>query len=188
MDLFDFVPTVNEDTGCSGLLQALWRVRPKLSVFGHIHEGRGAARVKWDLDSVSAGEEGYRIKSVIPWQDPAPDGGKNSLCDLTGKSQGPKLDNDGSAGEASSAGKAPMAGTWRTKWVANARAPIRGTRGMGGDPSSSEADQLSLSGRLGRRETCVVNAAIMAASYHGRTHITLNKPIVVDLDLPVWKE
>ncbi|KAK8128207.1 hypothetical protein PG984_009315 [Apiospora sp. TS-2023a] len=34
--------------GCSGLLQAHWRVRPKLHIFGHIHCGRGQRAVFWD--------------------------------------------------------------------------------------------------------------------------------------------
>jgi hypothetical protein len=41
-------------------------------------------------------------------------------------------------------------------------------------------------GKLGRRETCVVNAAILANSWGGRKRF--NKPIVVDIDLPVWRE
>lgn len=40
--------------------------------------------------------------------------------------------------------------------------------------------------RTGRKETCVVNAAIMGTSHHHPT--TLNKPIVVDIDFPVWDD
>jgi hypothetical protein len=36
------------------------------------------------------------------------------------------------------------------------------------------------------QRTCVVNAAIMANSWGGPKR--LNKPIVVDIDLPVWAE
>ncbi|KAL8842347.1 MAG: hypothetical protein Q9176_002736 [Flavoplaca citrina] len=44
----------------------------------------------------------------------------------------------------------------------------------------------ALQGRLGRRETCVVNAAIMATSWPHKAvnGSKYNKPIVVDLDLP----
>ncbi|RDB15948.1 putative rhamnogalacturonate lyase C [Hypsizygus marmoreus] len=35
--------------GCPALLQALWRVRPRMVVCGHIHGGRGVERVKWDV-------------------------------------------------------------------------------------------------------------------------------------------
>jgi hypothetical protein len=42
--------------------------------------------------------------------------------------------------------------------------------------------------RLGRRETCVVNAAIMSTSWpHFGAGKQRNKPIVVDIDLPVWE-
>ncbi|PSK60194.1 hypothetical protein B9Z65_1092 [Elsinoe australis] len=40
-------------------------------------------------------------------------------------------------------------------------------------------------GREGRRETCIVNAAIMAKS-HGMGAKRYNQPIVVEVDLPVW--
>lgn len=42
-------------------------------------------------------------------------------------------------------------------------------------------------GREGRRETCIVNAAIMARS-HGMGTKRYNQPIVVEIDLPVWEE
>lgn len=34
--------------GCSHLLRELWRVRPRLHVFGHVHEGRGQEWVGFD--------------------------------------------------------------------------------------------------------------------------------------------
>ncbi|KAI1147676.1 Metallo-dependent phosphatase-like protein [Nemania diffusa] len=37
--------------GCEVLRQTLWRVRPRLALCGHIHEARGAERVRWDLGS-----------------------------------------------------------------------------------------------------------------------------------------
>ena len=33
--------------GCSSLLRELWRVKPKLHVFGHIHEGSGRSYAPW---------------------------------------------------------------------------------------------------------------------------------------------
>jgi len=44
----------------------------------------------------------------------------------------------------------------------------------------------ALYGRLGRKETCIVNASIMARSW-GNGPKQYNKPIVVDIDLPLWK-
>jgi hypothetical protein len=40
--------------------------------------------------------------------------------------------------------------------------------------------------RQDRAETCIVNAAIMANNWGGPKRF--NKPIVVDIDLPVWEE
>jgi len=36
-----------ERAGCAGLLYKVWKIRPKLHVFGHIHSGRGVERVYW---------------------------------------------------------------------------------------------------------------------------------------------
>jgi hypothetical protein len=62
--------------------------------------------------------------------------------------------------------------------------------GQGGVPPSNRCDLAALSGRLGRRETCIVNAAIMASSWphKGSGGKKFNKPIVIDIDLPVWAE
>jgi hypothetical protein len=66
--------------------------------------------------------------------------------------------------------------------------PGIGTHGLGGDPdTTARCDREALVGRMGRRETCVVNAAIMANSYPHIGGKRFNKPIVVDLDLPVWR-
>lgn len=47
----------------------------------------------------------------------------------------------------------------------------------------------ALSGRMGKRETCIVNAAIMAHSYGQGGPKRFNKPMVVDIDLPVcWPD
>ncbi|KAK7746595.1 hypothetical protein SLS62_009316 [Diatrype stigma] len=68
--------------------------------------------------------------------------------------------------------------------------PGIGTRGLSGDPRSARSDQSALgAGRLGRRETCFVNCAIQTVSHaqhRGAGPRVLNKPIVVDVDLPVW--
>jgi Icc-related predicted phosphoesterase len=34
--------------GCDALLDALWRVKPRVMVCGHIHAGRGMERMEWD--------------------------------------------------------------------------------------------------------------------------------------------
>ncbi|KAI0641438.1 Metallo-dependent phosphatase-like protein, partial [Trametes meyenii] len=50
--------------GCPQLRSHLWRVRPRLHVFGHIHQGRGVTRATWTrvqhaYELVSAGEDGW---------------------------------------------------------------------------------------------------------------------------------
>ncbi|KAK0101407.1 hypothetical protein ONS95_006581 [Cadophora gregata] len=113
--------------GCDTLREALWKVRPRLAICGHVHEGRGAERVHWgpiDEDKVER------------WEDPGRNNKKISLVDLTAKRRNP-LENDG---------------------------------------------------KLERKETCIVNAAIVASSYPHTGGRKFNKPIVVDLDLPVWEE
>ncbi|KAI9812175.1 MAG: hypothetical protein M1827_004841 [Pycnora praestabilis] len=64
------------------------------------------------------------------------------------------------------------------------------TRGQGGQPPSGRCDLEALSGRMGRRETCIVNAAIMSSSWPHKDAggKKFNKPVVVDLELPVWTE
>ncbi|KAI1308813.1 Metallo-dependent phosphatase-like protein [Xylaria venustula] len=179
-----------EAAGCEILRQELWRVRPRLALCGHIHEARGVERVRWDLGSKNAR---YEELGRTAWQDPDPNGGKNALVDLTAKGQDP-LDNDGShcffnnislvdsyhrQGGALGVGVPDQAGI---------AYPGIGTLSLGEDPDSARSDRAALAGRLGRKETCIVNCAIQHSSYphSGRGPRTLNKPIVVDLELPVW--
>lgn len=63
-----------ERTGSPSLLERIRRVRPKLAVFGHIHEGRG----EWNLDgtvlaNVSILDEKYRHVHPV-WSMTLPDG------------------------------------------------------------------------------------------------------------------
>lgn len=146
----DYVaPGEKRPDGCEALRRALWRVRPRLAVCGHIHDGRGAETIRWNLDS---SDTVFAESGTISWEDPGAGEGnkKTSLVDLTSRKGGCHLDNDGSK--------------------------ILGL---------SDADIDSLAGRLDRRETCVVNAAIMKSKYPHVGGKKYNKPIVVDLELPV---
>jgi hypothetical protein len=49
--------------GCPSLLKEIWRVQPKLHVFGHVHCGRGMQPVYWD-DCQRAYE---RLQRREPW-------------------------------------------------------------------------------------------------------------------------
>ena len=67
---------------------------------------------------------------------------------------------------------------------------LSASRGQGGSPPSGRCDLEALAGRRGRRETCVINASIMASSwpYKSKDNRKYNKPIIVDIDLPVWQK
>ncbi|KAM3070629.1 hypothetical protein ACMFMF_008081 [Clarireedia jacksonii] len=79
--------------GCEDLRQALWRVRPRLAVCGHVHESRGAEIVRWDLEGRNVK---YREESVRRWEDPGRGNKKMSYVDLTTRSG---FENDGAVGE-----------------------------------------------------------------------------------------
>ncbi|KAK9776593.1 putative Calcineurin-like phosphoesterase [Seiridium cardinale] len=49
--------------GCPSLLKEIWRVQPKLHIFGHVHCGRGVQPVYWD-DCQRAYE---RLQGRQPW-------------------------------------------------------------------------------------------------------------------------
>lgn len=173
--------------GCEDLRRALWRVRPKLAVCGHVHEARGVERVRWDILGTSGAP--YSELGVDRWEDPGagPGNNKMSLVDLTSRGGKEPLDHDGS----------PL----RRGWPADRRAqnnvcqyfdddntalPGFGTRGVGGNPDFSvRCDVRALSCRMGRRETCMVNCAIAATNWPHTGGKKFNKPIVVDLDLPI---
>lgn len=219
--------------GCEALRSILWRVRPRLAICGHVHEGRGTEVIKWDLGMSNIK---YKEAGVREWVDPGKDNKKTSFIDLTATGPTP-LANDGSHGsevyntlEDNGSADATVFGdvkNGRTEQPSvsflesdmvgapavassDGQPSIRkglshvltsllavptgslmpATRGQGGLPPSNRCDLVALSGRLGRKETCVINAAIMASSYphKGSGGKRFNKPIVVDIDLPVWTE
>lgn len=219
--------------GCEALRRMLWRVRPRLTICGHIHESRGAEVIKWDL---AMSNIKYKETSIQEWTDPGKDSKKMSLIDLTAKG-GMPLANDGSHGSRTydMADTGDYFGAVNVKPVENGKAQpsavsflrsdavgalstgsedgrpsIRKglsqvansllavptgsltpeTLGQGGMPPSQRCDLEALSGRLGRKETCVINAAIMASSwpYKSTGGKKFNNPIVVDIDLPVCAE
>lgn len=174
--------------GCEDLRRALWRVRPKLALCGHVHEGRGSERVRWDIQGASGAP--YAELGVERWEDPGagPNNNKMSLVDLTSRGGKHPLDNDGSnVGEGVSARSQGQSGACEHFDDATATAlPGFGTRGVGGNPDVSvRCDREALCGRMGRRETCVVNCAIAATNWPHRGGKRFNKPIVVDFDLPI---
>ena len=174
--------------GCEELRRALWRVRPKLSVCGHVHEGRGAERVRWDIQGGSGAP--YTELGVERWGDPGAglNNNKMSLIDLTSRGGRRPLDNDGvSVRQGRSAGRQGQGSACVHFDDATATAlPGFGTRGVGGNPDMSvRCDREALCGRMGRRETCIINCAIAATNWPHSGGKRFNKPIVVDLDVPI---
>ena len=236
--------------GCEALRQTLWRVRPRLAVCGHVHEGRGVERVLWDLTSPNVK---YKEEDTFYWTDPGHDNNKQCLFDLSIRGGNP-LENDGSEAmesqakslginpgdtpkDSDSASQIPLSSASETasllhstatsesafstvptfhavgtqltrrrslqygadldnlKGLGSSGFPSTGNtystgRGQGGKPPSGRCDMEALHGRLGRKETCIINAAIKATNWphksaKGKKH---NKPIVVDIDLPIWDD
>ncbi|KAK3903416.1 Metallo-dependent phosphatase-like protein [Staphylotrichum tortipilum] len=171
--------------GCDDLRAALARVRPRLHVCGHVHQGRGATRVRWDADGVGGGgragdgegggegekgeddndDEAAVEASAQPWLDPHPDpaSAKISLVDLTARR-----------------GNEPL------NFEEDSVLPEEGDEQAGVDAGGVK-QQRGHRTRRGRRETCVVNPAIVATGWPHRGGKRFNKPIVVDIDLPVWR-
>ena len=56
-------------------------------------------------------------------------------------------------------------------------------------PPSRHCTLEAVTNRIGRRETCIINPAMMALSWPHKNSggKRNNKPIVVDIDLPVWE-
>lgn len=166
-----------------------------------MHEARGAEVVRWKLGLRHvAGAEEWTER----WSDPGVGGRKMSLLDLTGK-VGRRLVNDGGVGTGvkkpqvvfSVDGKEQKYDNEETD--SNATNSDRPERTMNRfEPVKTPAVQAQTrqhsalkqgstrpdNSRRGRQETCIINAAIMARS-DGNGPKRYNKPIVVDIDLPV---
>ena len=230
-----------EPAGCEALREALWRVRPRLSVHGHVHEARGSNLVTWDLECPNIT---FKEKATAYWVDASMGTKKQSVVDLTSKGGEPIDWSDGRAGgreshshvlsssdsisemntkaektsglfPASKSKKSVKSRRESPGRLARSTTPKAiqhmsnsadsqdaatlgigdsvqragsATRGRGGSPTSGRSDRDALAGRLGRKQTCIINAAIMATSwpYKGSGGDRYNKPIVVDIELPVW--
>lgn len=191
--------------GCVALRSALSLIRPHLAVCGHVHEGRGYERVRWrgrltnteteteaETQPVSDSVD-HIIRGILP-----PVGSKKqSLVDLTGK-RDKRLDNEGfshpgqrqhdladtqpmssaSLGSESSAG-VPEKASPRNLLSAHP------SLGAGSPGSSSRGFDYAL--QTLRKETCIVNAAVVSTSWPHQGGKRFNSPIIVDLELPVWQ-
>ncbi|BCR97894.1 metallophosphatase domain-containing protein [Aspergillus luchuensis] len=183
--------------GCTALRGALSKVRPSLAVCGHVHESRGSERVRWYSSQGSSSPTVDVQEHKDPVMLPAPGSKKQSLVDLTGK-KAPKINNNYFAGNNL---RAPASQLFRSSQKAlllpSFEWPPEGFQGSEADQSTSSFRPLCLEeghtenedgSNPRRRETCIVNAAIVATSWPHRGGKRFHAPIVVDLELPVWKE
>ncbi|KAL1838160.1 hypothetical protein VTJ49DRAFT_2986 [Mycothermus thermophilus] len=191
----------DDGCGCPELAKTLSVVRPRLHVCGHVHQARGAERVMWDVDGRPAEEDpaaapAAAILSREPWQDPNPDptSAKISLVDLTSrKGNRPLAFYEGLVVVAppDETPNAPHVAAGPTSGWSDGASHLVGdtVERQSGEqapfgPADSCESGVRQPDRSGRRETCVVNAAIMATGWPHVGGKRLNKPIVVDIDLP----
>lgn len=185
--------------GCDALRQALSRIRPPLAICGHVHEGRGYERVCWPRQMpliIESDNSGAITHGVLP----PPGSKKQALVDLTGK-QGERLDSYGFSSLVSHSHRNPTPATkalmspssfgsaadvaldlQHSSNNKNNKAPVLSADTQAyddGDWCDGQTVQTL------RRETCIVNAAILATSWPHRGGKRFNAPIVVDLELPV---
>ncbi|KAF2824929.1 Metallo-dependent phosphatase [Ophiobolus disseminans] len=196
----------NERTGCEVLGRRLGVVRPRMFVCGHIHGARGVERVRWKERMVD-GEDTELVEDVEYWTDPGKGNKKMSLLDLTSKS-GRALENDTGAlprhevpyslrdvfrgADTESEGPQPdaISSSLETSALDDNEALWRRKRGgavQHSDVGCGEVDAHSevASAGSGKAETAMINAAFLGPRIAGKA-MEFNKPIVVDIDLPVW--
>ncbi|EAU36300.1 predicted protein [Aspergillus terreus NIH2624] len=169
--------------GCDALRRALGKARPLLAVCGHVHESRGCERVRWasspsSSSSSQSPQDASEIECVERVALPPRGSKKQSLVDLTGK-RARRLENEGFAAEQMRMREGSFPGT-----ADETNAVVWYPRGEQAEQCLTE-DNDEFGAR--RRESCIVNAAILATSWPHRQGKQFNAPIVVDLDLPTWR-
>jgi Icc-related predicted phosphoesterase len=206
--------------GCPALLSRLEKIRPLLSVCGHIHGGRGVETVRWRTLSPTDIHTGNLEESVEFWNDPGASNKKLSLVDLTIRSrvgrglgcEGASLTRQrvsdslrgcvrgqpGALPEEDS--REPPSGDGKSSSLTDGA--LRGSEALWGGGGGGAKDQNvsdvghgcpdeatrgmpSRGADVARRETTVINAAYLGPRVAGKP-LGYNKPIVVDVELPVW--
>jgi hypothetical protein len=204
--------------GCPVLFERLEKVRPLLSVCGHIHGGRGAETVRWRTPNSNSRTDLSLVDSVEFWNDPGASNKRISLIDLTirsraGRGSGCQKTSltrqrvpdslqgcvRGASPEEDSC--EPPSGDGRPSSLTDGalrdnEALWGGRRGSAKDhdlsdvghgcPDEADQDMPSCSADVARRETTVINAAYLGPRVAGKP-LGYNKPIVVDVELPVWE-
>ncbi|KAJ5534774.1 hypothetical protein N7527_001028 [Penicillium freii] len=190
--------------GCVALHSALSLIRPHLAVCGHVHEGRGYERVHWRGKLTNAGTEtetqldsdsaDHVTRGILP-----PVGSKKqSLVDLTGK-RGKRLDNEGfsrSVQRQHDLAKTQPTSSASRGSESSAEVPKKASPqnsssahlSLGADSPGSSSRGFDYALKTLRKETCIVNAAVVSTSWPHQGGKRFNSPIVVDLELPVWQD
>ncbi|KKY24816.1 putative ser thr protein phosphatase [Phaeomoniella chlamydospora] len=166
-------------------------------VCGHVHEGRGAETVKWDLTTPNTK---YKEKATIHWEDSTQGTKKLFKVNVSGTTEEDEDSLKRSSRTQFAVRKLPANMTSFQPFPDHEKGgnPIsaevqempsfsQGTFGQGGREESGSFNKAALGGRMDRIETCVVNAAIVGSNYPHKGGKKINKPIVVDILLPSYK-
>lgn len=202
-------------SGCTALLRRLAVVKPSLHVCGHIHEARGIERVHWSnthgdslVDSVEHWQDPGSGNKKLSLLDLTSKSGR-LMCDsvlATRQSQSNSLHNNI---EVQPGASMPSDGVsqprqenlmWTSSLIGGAlqeneacgkiedSGAVEYRRGVAAPSRVALTDDSGRQSRSSRYEgTAVINAAFLGPRVNGKTTGT-NKPIVVDIGLPVWME
>ncbi|KAF3232291.1 hypothetical protein TWF191_000063 [Orbilia oligospora] len=170
---------VETHKGCEGLRRACWKIRPKLHVFGHIHEGRGVQRVMWRdgkhvvgmeegcaCSYLEAEEEGDKLRVASPGSGEVDEEGRLSIGtkQMAERIEGFTHDHA------------------QMEWIDPGAVDER----ISGKMSVVDVTKRTrMFGGVGLREeeTLMVNASIMRSAW---PYKGVNKVVVVDMELEVW--
>jgi calcineurin-like phosphoesterase family protein len=167
--------------GCPQLREMLWRVRPKLFVCGHIHEGRGAQVVEWDLQTPNVK---FKEVSATDIPDQTSSTKKAFRIDASSSTKSP-LRNDAAQGDLVPCSRRVKLQGSDIDENDRPKPPGLARRGLGHVTGEVNGDQEAILGREGRAETLMVNPSYVPARNLSRSHRqgrTFNKPVIVDLD------
>ena len=188
--------------GCKILDRILGRnVRPLLAVCGHVHESRGYERIRWkdhhvqplpqygsviDDDEHILGPELFTFHGIDL---PPPGSKRQSLVDLTGR-RGRHQQGEREVEELEALDNYGFSFSSRNVLTSSSTSEsscrlLRDDEDINAGGCDADRDQAIQSRR---RESCIVNAAIMATSWPYKGGKSFHSAIIVDVFLPVWTQ